>query len=99
MKRLRSPSPEIDHLACLKRAKIVQEIPSQVASVAQFAQYWAIQEDSNEHLLDDRPEPDSGVAPISLLYGPFGEFNDIFAGRVPPPAYNDQFCRVTKSGR
>lgn len=54
--------------------------------MAQFAQYEAIQADSSERLLDERPEPDQTVAPISLLYASFGEFDDIFSGRVPPPA-------------
>ncbi|KAF5316489.1 hypothetical protein D9619_006103 [Psilocybe cf. subviscida] len=69
LKRPRSPSPEIDYLACLKRAKIVQE-------------------SLDERLLDDRPEPDQKVAPIAPLYAPFGEFDDIFHGRVPFPDLN-----------
>ncbi|KAF5316485.1 hypothetical protein D9619_006107 [Psilocybe cf. subviscida] len=90
-KRLRSPSPEIDHFACFKRARIVQETPSQVA---QFAQYEAIQADSSERLLDDRPESDQTVAPISLLYAPFGEFDDIFSGRVPPADIKINFAQL-----
>lgn len=34
--------------------------------------------------MDDRPYPDLDIPPISLLYGPFGEFDDIFARRLVP---------------
>ncbi|KAF5316413.1 hypothetical protein D9619_006302 [Psilocybe cf. subviscida] len=82
-KRPRSPSDPVDHYDRLKRCNILKNTPS---IGAQSTNYQTNQNNSDERLLDDRPHPDLDIPPISLLYGPFGEFDDIFARRALPLA-------------
>lgn len=50
--------------------------------MAQPSCYENNQHNSSEKILDDRPEPDADIAPISLLYDGFGDFLDIFDGKT-----------------
>ncbi|KAH9064557.1 hypothetical protein EDB87DRAFT_1251264 [Lactarius vividus] len=63
------PEP-LDVHSRLKRTRLATQPPSILAS----------SKNSQERLLDDRPEPDFGVSPIPLLYSGFGHFLDIMDG-------------------
>ena len=71
------------------RSKLVHETPS---TVAQSSVYKSMQENPDEKLLDDRPAPDAGIPPISLLYSGFGHFIDVCSGRRTAPGH-DQIDR------
>ncbi|KAJ2935505.1 hypothetical protein H1R20_g1589, partial [Candolleomyces eurysporus] len=73
----RSASPLLQH-DLLKRTKLAQDAPSQVA---RSSTYKSIQHNPSEKILDDRPSPDADIAPIALLYHGFGHFEDIIACR------------------
>ncbi|KAG5649944.1 hypothetical protein H0H81_001375 [Sphagnurus paluster] len=62
----------------LKRTKLVAVSPSRIASPSA---YMALQNDSDERILDGRPSLDEDIAPIVLLYHGFGIFLDIFDGQ------------------
>ncbi|KAF5316411.1 hypothetical protein D9619_006304 [Psilocybe cf. subviscida] len=78
LKRPRSPSDSIDQYDRLQQADFLAFAPS---SAAQPSMYKATQTKPDRRLLDDRPQSDRNVAPITLLYDPFGRFDDIFCGR------------------
>ncbi|KAF5316481.1 hypothetical protein D9619_006109 [Psilocybe cf. subviscida] len=80
LKRPLPPSASNEH-ENLQKTKIARHAPSDMAKPARYA---SIQMDPSERILDDRPTPDVIVAPIALLYSPFGEFEDIFTNGVPP---------------
>jgi len=51
---------------------------------AKLENYCKSQQDAGKRILDDRPEKDDLIAPIPLLYQPFGYFRDIRRGvKVP----------------
>ena len=62
--------------------RIVKEAPS---TISKPETYRAIQKESQQRILDDRPRTDGFVPPISLLYDGFGVFDDILheRGQVP----------------
>ncbi|KAK2463915.1 hypothetical protein APHAL10511_004087 [Amanita phalloides] len=66
-------SPE-SILDCFKHAKIMKELPS---VTGRSATYERIQEDPSEKILDDRPQPDTDIPPISVIYEGYGHFLDI----------------------
>ncbi|KAH9039991.1 hypothetical protein EDB84DRAFT_1559955 [Lactarius hengduanensis] len=69
------PIPEpLDVHSRLKRTRLATQPPSILASSKNYA---SLQQNSQERLLDDRPEPDLGIPPIPLLYSGFGHFLDI----------------------
>jgi len=70
--------PAEDIFNRLKRAKIVTNAPSETAKPTL---YEDIQGEPSERILDDRPEPDLDIPPVSLLYKGFGHFLDIVDGR------------------
>ncbi|KAF5315149.1 hypothetical protein D9619_007053 [Psilocybe cf. subviscida] len=80
LKRSRPPSILNTHER-LVRSKIAKMAPSDLAKASQ---YPSIQKNPSERIFDDRPTPDVIIAPIALLYRPFGEFEDIFTSGVPP---------------
>jgi hypothetical protein len=49
----------------------------------------------NQKLLDDRPVPDTSIAPLALLYPGFGIFDDIVAGRE---SVDTQELQIIKPG-
>jgi len=60
---------------------IGEDAPS---TVAKLENYRECQLDSKRRILDDRPKKDNLIAPIPLLYQPFGYFRDIRCGvKVP----------------
>ncbi|KAF9648216.1 hypothetical protein BDM02DRAFT_3115685 [Thelephora ganbajun] len=59
------------------RLKIVDEAPSRVS---QPESYKALQSQSEQRNLDDRPSADRFIPPISLLYDGFGVFEDVRRG-------------------
>jgi len=60
---------------------IGEDAPS---TVAELEDYRECQLDSKRRILDDRPKKDDLIAPIPLLYQPFGYFRDIRCGvKVP----------------
>jgi len=61
----------------LLRLPITDEAPS---VTAKLENYIKSQNDPNKRILDDRPEKDDLIAPIPLLYQPFGYFHDIRCG-------------------
>ena len=65
----------------LLRLRIADEAPS---VTAKLENYIKSQKDPNKRILDDRPEKDDLVAPIPLLYQPFGYFHDIRCGVEVP---------------
>lgn len=81
LKRPRTASDVAEEYSILKRTKITTMSP---ASLAQPSIFKATQNDITGKVLDDRPYTNTKVAPISLLYKPFGEFEDIFTSGRPP---------------
>jgi len=65
----------------LLRLRITDEAPS---VTAKLENYIESQNDPNNRILDDRPEKDDLIAPIPLLYQPFGYFHDIRCGVEVP---------------
>jgi hypothetical protein len=51
--------------------------------------YQRLQEDPSEKTLDDRPEPDADIPPISFIYEGFGHFMDILNGCDNVPGLAD----------
>jgi hypothetical protein len=73
------PQPPVAALADgLARLRIAKDAPSDVAKVPN---YKKLQLDSKQRILDDRPDQDPLIAPISLLYQPFGYFHDVRCGK------------------
>jgi len=64
-------------LDSLLHLHIAGDAPS---TVAKLDNYHKSQLDPQKRILDDRPEKDKLIAPISLLYQPFGYFHDIRCG-------------------
>ena len=65
----------------LKKARAYAEAPS---TLAQPSRYQAAQSSPDTRLIfDDRPQPDYHVAPVALIYPPFGEFLDACAKPLP----------------
>ncbi|TFK18037.1 hypothetical protein FA15DRAFT_731608 [Coprinopsis marcescibilis] len=83
----RAASPSLLQYDLLKRAKLIDLAPSQIAKPAQ---YKSLQQNPSQKILDDRPSPDVDVAPIALLYHGFGHFEDIITCRE---AINIEQCR------
>jgi hypothetical protein len=84
---MRAGSPlDDDFLTRVKRTKVVQVAPSLLAHPAT---YESLQGDPKERILDDRPQEDKDIPPISLLYDGFGQFLDIAAGRTDVKGFND----------
>ena len=54
------------------------------STAAKLENYRKFQLDPKQRILDDRPEKDDLIAPISLLYQPFGYFRDIRCGVKAP---------------
>lgn len=54
------------------------------SKAAQFKNYMKSQKDAKTKILDDRPEKDDLIAPISHLFQPFGYFHDIRRGVEVP---------------
>ncbi|KAH9077730.1 hypothetical protein EDB83DRAFT_2671479 [Lactarius deliciosus] len=81
------PIPEpLDVHSRLKRTRLATQPPSILASSKNYA---SLQQNSQERLLDDRPEPDLGIPPIPLLYSGFGHFLDIMRGCDNVPGITD----------
>jgi hypothetical protein len=82
----RSLSEQSDLHSAFKHSKIATTTPS---SLGASQNYQNLQQNSRERILDDRPEPDSGIPPISLLYPGFGHFLDILDGHDDVPGLDD----------
>lgn len=54
------------------------------STVGRIEIYSSIQKDEEKRILDDRPKKDDLIAPISLLFQPFGYFHDIRCGLQVP---------------
>ena len=68
-------------LDSLRHLHITKEAPSVAAKLENYSKS---QKDSRKRILDDRPEKDDLIAPIPLLYQPFGYFRDIRCGvKIP----------------
>ncbi|KAF8664861.1 hypothetical protein AX16_000668, partial [Volvariella volvacea WC 439] len=70
----------------IKQAKVVTTVPS---TLAQPSVYKSLQAKLSERILDDRPEEDCSISPVSLLYNRFSEFLDIFAGATDVEGLNN----------
>ncbi|KAN0139205.1 hypothetical protein V8E53_002706 [Lactarius tabidus] len=81
-----SLSEQTDLHSVFKRSKIATIPPS---SIATSQCYQDLQQNTRERILDDRPGPDLGIPPISLLYPGFGHFLDILDGHDNVPGLND----------
>ena len=68
----------LDRFACMR---ITNDAPSVVAGIEN---YRSIQDNEEERIRDDRPHKDKLIAPISLLYQPFGYFRDVRYGVEVP---------------
>ncbi|KAG2015221.1 protein kinase subdomain-containing protein PKL/ccin9 [Coprinopsis cinerea AmutBmut pab1-1] len=75
----RSAPESVFQLDALKRARVVTESPSQLAHKWI---YESLQRQSTQRIFDDRPEPDSEIPPLALLYQGFGMFMDDFLKRI-----------------
>ena len=84
-KKRRLSEPEDIH-SRVKQTKI-NEVALSV--LAKYKCYMGFQGDSKQKIWDDRPIPDPGIPPISLLYSGFGHFLDIMDGRVDVPGLED----------
>ena len=51
---------------------------------AKFENYGKFQKDAKKRILDDRPFQDNLIAPIALIFQPFGYFHDIRCGVEVP---------------
>ncbi|KAG6850081.1 hypothetical protein H0H93_001214 [Arthromyces matolae] len=80
------PSEEEGPLDRLKRTKLATNTPS---ITGEPSIYKAIQTTYEERILDDRPQPDDDIPPISLLYDGFGLFLDILRGKKDIPLLID----------
>jgi len=69
-----------------RRMRITIDAPS---SVSKPENYQAIQKQTRERILDDRPEADHFIPPISLLYDGFGVFDDVIQERSPVDGEDD----------
>jgi hypothetical protein len=69
-----------------KRSKIATISPS---SIATSQNYQDLQQNTCDRILDDRPGPDLGIPPISLLFPGFGHFLDIVDGHDNVPGLTD----------
>ena len=68
----------------LRHLHIAEDPPS---TVAKLENYVESQKDAIKRISDDRPGEDTLIAPISLLFQPFGYFRDIDCGvKVPGEA-------------
>ncbi len=86
IRRKRSVPESMDIHSRLKHAKVAMDPPS---SLAKSQNYQRLQRDSREKVLDDRPEPDRNIPPVSLLYSGFGHFLDIVGGLDDVPGIAD----------
>lgn len=48
--------------------------------------YETLQKESHQKVLDDRPDRDEGIPPLSLLYSGFGRFEDDFKAALDNPS-------------
>ncbi len=69
-----------------KRTKLVTTAPS---DIGKSSTYLDLQKNPSERILDDRPQPDADIPPISLLYDGFGHFLDITDGHDDVPGLTD----------
>jgi hypothetical protein len=83
--RKRPPS-ENGHVERLKRSKLATVAPS---VTAQPSEYRSLQRRPSQRILDDCPERDEDLPPVSLIYDGFGSFKDIFHGQVDVPGLSD----------
>ncbi|KAL5492142.1 hypothetical protein ACEPAI_3589 [Sanghuangporus weigelae] len=72
-KRMREEEDLSVQIERFKKQRIVETTPSTLAT-----QYSTIQKDPQERILDDIPDPDTDVSPVSLLFDGFGKFLDTF---------------------
>ena len=71
-----------------KDMKLTNTAPS---ATGQFEAYKKMQENTGERIWDDRPKKDKHIAPIVLIYPPFGYFHDIRCGtKVPGEQPSDE---------
>ena len=63
--RERPFSDQTDFYSNFKLSKIAKTAPSLIAS---SQNYRDLQQNARERILDDRPGPDLGILPLSLLY-------------------------------
>lgn len=80
------PVPTVTEI--FSRLRIATEAPSMVSK-----NYKDIQADPWQRIFDDRPDPDSLIPPMSLLYNGFGVFDDVFHGTGPVPQ-DSSICEV-----
>jgi len=83
---LKRSNPEDRHVEHLKRSKLATLAPS---VIAQPSEYRSIQNRSSQRILDDRPERDEDLPPVSLIYDGFGHFLDVFHGHLDVPGLSD----------
>ncbi|OCB85161.1 hypothetical protein A7U60_g7787 [Sanghuangporus baumii] len=72
-KRMRDEGDLSVQIERFKKQQIVEIAPSTLATT-----YSTIQGNSQQRILDDIPNPDTDVSPVSLLFDGFGEFLDTF---------------------
>ena len=84
--RKRPLSDQTDFYSNFKLSKIAKTAPSLIAS---SQNYRDLQQNARERILDDRPGPDLGISPLSLLYPGFGHFLDIMDGHDNVPGLNN----------
>ncbi|KAG6805084.1 hypothetical protein H0H93_005658, partial [Arthromyces matolae] len=66
----------------LKRRKLATTPPPVTGDPLE---YKRLQNLNDERILDDRPQPDDDIPPVSLLYDGFGLFLDILRGKKDIP--------------
>ncbi|KAF8322890.1 uncharacterized protein EI90DRAFT_3077246 [Cantharellus anzutake] len=79
--QIQSKSGLTSLVTCFDDMRLVNEAPS---TIAKIESYRSIQCNTQQRILDDRPGKDKLIAPISLLYQPFGYFRDIRCGLDVP---------------
>ena len=68
------------------RMNIANQPPSRISEPKN---YQALQKQPEQRILDDRPEADGLIPPISLLYDGFGIFEDVFREGLPVPGESE----------
>ena len=76
-----APSVSTSILDSLRHLRITKEAPSVAAKLENYSKS---QKNYRKGILDDRPGKDDLIAPIPLLYQPFGHFRDIRCGVKAP---------------
>ncbi|KAH6911199.1 hypothetical protein BKA70DRAFT_1269690 [Coprinopsis sp. MPI-PUGE-AT-0042] len=83
------PASERRAISDLRDSRLVKMNPM---SIARLSNYRDMQYTPSQRIFDDRPEADMNIAPLSLLYPPFGSFADVVMGRAPIPF--DLYCSL-----